>query len=171
MHLGRRAILTGAASAVFAKFLSFSANAASIDRSSTPGYELITKDQLDRELAKLSGTNHSLDLTVQGVATTATVSLVNEGRYREREFEWHEAKDHIFLGLRGETVYEVGGSPGSPYKISNGEWRAPRSEGAVAVTLRPGDLLTIARGTPHRESTERGASFLLISPAGSSPNP
>jgi|ERR1017187_5988644 quercetin dioxygenase-like cupin family protein len=167
MHkFARRAVLKGAASAALSGLIHSSANAAFVDLNSSSGYELITKDHLDDELTKLSGKNQSVDLTFQGSRTAATASLVNEAVYQEKEFEWHEAKDHIFIGLRGETVYEIGGSPTLPYRISSEEWRAPASKGAVSVTLKPGDMLTIPRGTPHRQSTDRAASFLLISPNG-----
>jgi mannose-6-phosphate isomerase-like protein (cupin superfamily) len=167
MHqFARRAVLKGAASAALSGLLHSSAKAAFVDLDSSPAYELITKGHLDDELTKLAGKNQSVDLSIPGSHTAATVSLVNEAVYQEKEFEWHEAKDHIFIGLRGETVYEIGGTPTSPYRISSKEWRAPSSKGAVSVTLRPGDMLTIPRGTPHRESTDRAAAFLLISPNG-----
>jgi len=167
MHqIARRAVLKGAASAALSGLIHSSANAAFVDLNSSPEYELITKDHLNDELTKLSGRNQSVDLSIPGSRTAATASLVNETVYQEKEFEWHEAKDHIFIGLSGETVYEIGGAPTSPYRISGEEWRAPASKGAVAVTLRPGDMLTIPRGTPHRQNTERAAAFLLISPNG-----
>jgi hypothetical protein len=171
MHqFARRAVLKGAASAALSGLIHSSANAAFVDLNSSPAYELITKDRLDDELTRLSGRNQSVDLSIPGSHTAATASLVNESAYREKEFEWHEAKDHIFIGLRGETVYEIGGAPTAPYRTSSEDWRAPASNGAVSVTLRPGDMLTIPRGTPHRQSTDRAAAFLLISPNGSALN-
>ena len=171
MHqFARRAVLKKAVSATLAGLIHSSANAFFVNLDSVPVYDLITKDQLDEELTKLSGKNQSVDLTFQRSPTAATASLVNEAVYQELEFEWHEAKDHIFIGLRGQTVYEIGGSPTSPYRISSEEWRAPASKGAVPVVLKPGDMLTIPRGTPHRQSTDRAASFLLISPNGLASN-
>jgi mannose-6-phosphate isomerase-like protein (cupin superfamily) len=166
----RRTLIRAAASAALSELIDSRANVASAEVHAPPDYQLITKDYLDEQLTKLSGKNQSVDLTFQGGRTAASTSLVNEAVYQEREFEWHETKDHIFIGLRGETVYEIGGSPTSPYRISSNEWRAAASDGAVSVTLRPGDLLTIPRGTPHRQSTGRAASFLLISPNGLTDN-
>jgi mannose-6-phosphate isomerase-like protein (cupin superfamily) len=171
MHkFARRAVLKGAASAALSGLIHSGASATWVDLNSSPGYELITKDQLEEKLAELSGKNQNVDLSIPGSPISATASLVNEAAYQEKEFEWHEAKDHIFIGLRGETVYEIGGVPTSPYKISSEEWRAPASRGAVSVTLRSGDMLTIPRGTPHRQSTDRAVAFLLISPNGAIPN-
>src|ERR1700692_2133620 len=113
MHkFARRAVLKGAAAAL-SGLIHSGANAAWIDLSSSPRYELITKDHLEEKLAELSGKNKNVDLSIPGSRTAATTSLVNEAVYQEKEFEWHEAKDHIFVGLRGETVYEIGGVPTS----------------------------------------------------------
>jgi mannose-6-phosphate isomerase-like protein (cupin superfamily) len=161
MHkFARRAVLKGAASAALSRLIHSGANAAWVNLNFSPEYELITKDHLEERLAELSGKNQNVDLSIPASRTAATASLVNEAIYHEREFEWHEAKDHIFIGLRGETVYEIGGVPTSPYKISSEEWRAPASRGAVSVTLRSGDMLTIPRCTPHRQSTDRAVAFL-----------
>jgi len=49
-----------------------------------------------------------------------------------------------------------------------GEWHAPDAEGATTLTLQKGDMLVIPRGTLHKRSTAGTATFMLISPQGSS---
>jgi len=83
-----------------------------------------------------------------------------------KEFEWHESRDHVLQILSGSTVVEVGGTPKDGHSIGPGEWRALTSEGAAALTLHEGDMLVIARSTPHRRTTAGTAALLLISPQG-----
>ena len=85
-----------------------------------------------------------------------------------KEFEWHEGRDHILLVLDGETVYQVGGTPKGAHSIGPGEWHAPEAVGATTLTLEKGDMLVIPRGTLHKRSTAGTATFMLISPQGSS---
>ena len=98
---------------------------------------------------------------------TFTVVLTVEKQKSAAEFEWHEGRDHVFLVLEGETVYEVGGTPKGAHSIGPGEWHAPESEGATTLTLKKGDLLVIPRGTLHKRSTAGTVTFYLISPQGS----
>ncbi len=84
-----------------------------------------------------------------------------------KEFEWHEGRDHILQVLEGTTVYELGGTPKGGRNVKPGEWLAPDSEGAKKLTLKQGDTLVIPRNTPHRRSTTGSVTFTLISPTGS----
>ena len=82
------------------------------------------------------------------------------------EFEYHEGRDHVFLILEGATKFEVGGTPKNPRNTKPGEWLAPDSEGATSLEVKKGDMLVIPRGTPHRQSTEKSVTWMLISPSG-----
>jgi mannose-6-phosphate isomerase-like protein (cupin superfamily) len=84
-----------------------------------------------------------------------------------KEFEWHEGRDHVLQIIEGTTVVEVGGIPRDGRNIKPGEWLAPASEGAAAISLKKGDMLVIPRGTPHRRTTAGSVTILLISPMGS----
>jgi len=95
-----------------------------------------------------------------------TMALTVEKAKSAKEFEWHEARDHVIQILDGSTVVEVGGTPKNGHSIGPGEWRAPISEGATALTLHKGDYLVIPRGTPHKRSTKESVTLILISPQG-----
>jgi len=97
---------------------------------------------------------------------TFVMMLTVEKAKSAKEFEWHEARDHIFHILDGSTVYELGGMPKNGHSTKPGEWLAPESEGATKLTLNKGDLLVVRRGTPHRRTTADSVTLLLISPQG-----
>jgi quercetin dioxygenase-like cupin family protein len=94
---------------------------------------------------------------------TFTVVLTVEKTKSGAEFEWHEHRDHVFQILDGSTVYELGGTPKGAHSKAPGEWNAPESEGHATVNLSKGDMLVIARGTPHRRVTAESVTFSLIS--------
>jgi mannose-6-phosphate isomerase-like protein (cupin superfamily) len=94
------------------------------------------------------------------------VVLTTEKAKTAPEFEWHEHRDHIFQILDGSTVFEIGGTPKGAHSKAPGEWLAPESEQHQTVTLNKGDMLVIARGTPHRRITAGSVTFSLISPQG-----
>ena len=100
-------------------------------------------------------------------AGTFVVVLTTEKAKTAAEFEWHEHRDHIFQILDGSTIYELGGTPKGAHSKGPGEWLAPESEQHQTVTLNKGDMLVIARGTPHRRITAESVTFSLISPQGS----
>lgn len=91
------------------------------------------------------------------------IALFAEGNKAAGEFEYHDARDHIFQILDGAALFELGGTPQSPRNVKPGEWLAPSSTGATPVVVKKGDMLLIPRGTPHRHSTETGVRWLLIS--------
>ena len=95
---------------------------------------------------------------------TFVVVLTSEKAKTAAEFEWHEHRDHIFQILDGSTVYELGGKPKGAHSKGPGEWLAPESDGHVTVPLNKGDMLVVARGTPHRRITTGSVTFSLISP-------
>ena len=97
---------------------------------------------------------------------TFVVVLTTEKAKTAAEFEWHEQRDHVFQILDGSTVYELGGTPKGAHSKTPGEWNSPESEGHQTVTLNKGDMLVIARGTPHRRITAGSVTFSLISPQG-----
>ncbi len=97
---------------------------------------------------------------------TFIVMLTVENNKAQQEFEWHEARDHVFQILEGSTVIEVGGTPAKAHSSKPGEWNAPESENAVKVALNKGDMLVIQRGVPHRRTTTGAVTLMLISPQG-----
>jgi mannose-6-phosphate isomerase-like protein (cupin superfamily) len=96
-----------------------------------------------------------------------TVVLTVEKAKSAAEFEWHEGRDHVLQVVDGSTVVEVGGVPKNGRNTKPGEWLAPASEGAAAITLKKGDMLVIPRGTPHKRTTAGSVTFILISSMGS----
>ncbi len=96
-----------------------------------------------------------------------TIAMTAQEKKTVGEFEYHEGRDHVFLILEGGTRFEVGGTPKNPRNTRPGEWLAPESEGATSIEVKKGDMLVIPRGTPHRQSTEKGVTWMLISPSGS----
>lgn len=97
---------------------------------------------------------------------TCTVALTVERKKAQKEFEWHESRDHIFQIVDGQTVIEVDGKPKGAHSDAPGEWNAPESEDAVKITLSKGDMLVIPRGVPHRRTTAGSVTLVLISPQG-----
>ncbi len=95
-----------------------------------------------------------------------TVVLTTEKAKSGAEFEWHEHRDHVFQIIEGSTVYELGGTPKGAHSKAPGEWNSPESEGHETVALNKGDMLIIARGTPHRRVTTGSVTFSLISSQG-----
>lgn len=92
-----------------------------------------------------------------------TVVIMAEEKKAAAEFEWHEARDHIFQIVEGSTKFELGGTPTGAHQTKPGEWLAPGSDGAKAVMLEKGDLLAIPRGTPHKRTTDGRVVFQLVS--------
>ncbi|HEY0796913.1 MAG TPA: twin-arginine translocation signal domain-containing protein [Acidisarcina sp.] len=95
-----------------------------------------------------------------------TIAVTAQEKQVGKEFEYHEGRDHVFLILDGATTFDLGGTPKDPRNTRPGEWLAPASEGATSVELKKGDMLVVPRGTPHRQSTEKSVTWMLISPSG-----
>jgi mannose-6-phosphate isomerase-like protein (cupin superfamily) len=127
-------------------------------------YQLFTAETLAED-AKALLANPGNNNLVSG--TNFTVVLTVEKAKSAAEFEWHEGRDHVLQILDGSTVIEVGGVPKNGRNTKPGEWLAPASEGAAAITLKKGDMLVIPRGTPHKRTTAGSVTFVLISPMGS----
>ena len=92
-----------------------------------------------------------------------TVALTVESNTIDTQFEYHEDRDHLFQILDGETVLEVDGTPKGGHTEQPGQWHSPTSEGTSVHTLRKGDMLLIPRGAPHKRSTAKSVTFMLIS--------
>jgi len=135
-------------------------------QSTTPvPFQLFTAAKLAdaaKELQTKPGNNNLFD----NPALPFTVVLTTETAKSAKEFEWHEGRDHIFQILEGSTTYEIGGTPQGAHNTKPGEWLAPASQGATALTLNKGDMLLIPRGTPHKRSTASSVTFYLISTTG-----
>ncbi|HEU4635591.1 MAG TPA: hypothetical protein VFS41_05390 [Edaphobacter sp.] len=105
--------------------------------------------------------NHSTKNLLTAPGTLMILS--EESKKAAKEFEWHATRDHVFQVLDGETKYELGGTPKGAHQTKPGEWLAPESEGARNVMLKKGDYLFVPRMTPHKRTTEKSVSLLLIS--------
>lgn len=99
-------------------------------------------------------------------ALPLTIAITAQKAHVGKEFEYHEGRDHVFLILEGATTFDLGGTPKDPRNTRAGEWLAPASDGATSVELKKGDMLVVPRGTPHRQSTEKSVTWMLISPSG-----
>jgi quercetin dioxygenase-like cupin family protein len=99
-------------------------------------------------------------------AVPLTVALFSQETHASKEFEYHEGRDHVFLILDGATTFELGGTPKDARMTKPGEWLAASSDGSTSVALKKGDMLVVPRGTPHRQSTEKSATWMLISSSG-----
>ena len=128
-----------------------------------PSFQVFSAATIQDDLKALDaslGNNNLVD------DKTFIVMLTVEKDKIAKEFEWHEARDHVFYILDGSTVYELGGTPKGGHSTKPGEWLAPESEGATTITLNKGDMLVVRRGTPHKRKTEGSVSLILISPQG-----
>src|SRR5271154_788764 len=128
-------------------------------------FQLFTAQTIQDAMKALQAAPGNKNL-VDSKALPFTVVLTTEEKKSAKEFEWHEGRDHIVQILEGSTHYEVGGTPKDGRNTKPGEWLAPVSEGATAMTLEEGDMLPIPRGTPHKRSTEGSVTLTLISTTG-----
>lgn len=126
-------------------------------------FKLYTAEHLATEWQELQETPANKTIVDTG---TYSIILAVEKAKSAKEFEWHEGRDHVLQVVDGTTVYEVGGTPKNGRNIRPGEWLAPESEGATALTLKKGDMLLIPRGTPHKRSTADSVTLILVSPMG-----
>jgi mannose-6-phosphate isomerase-like protein (cupin superfamily) len=130
------------------------------DPNFTLPFRLFKAQELQVDLQALAANPGNNNLVQE---KTFTVVLTTEKTKSGAEFEWHEHRDHVFQILDGSTVYELGGTPKGAHSKAAGEWNSPESEGHQTVTLNKGDMLAIARGTPHRRITAGSVTFSLIS--------
>lgn len=161
-----RAVPAAAAAGFTLTRASLFASSAAAQDMSAPAltYKLFKAQELQDDLNALAATPGNNNLVQE---KSFVVVLTTEKAKTAAEFEWHEHRDHIFQILDGATVYELGGTPKGAHSKGPGEWLAPESEQHQTVTLNKGDMLVIARGTPHRRITASSVTFSLISPQGS----
>jgi mannose-6-phosphate isomerase-like protein (cupin superfamily) len=124
-------------------------------------FQLFTAKQLEDDTKVLESAPGDNNLVLE---KSFKVVLTVEKAKSAAEFEWHEGRDHVFLILDGETIYEVGGTPKGAHSMGPGEWHAPESEGATTLTLKKGDMLVIPRGTLHKRNTPVSVTLYQISP-------
>jgi len=136
------------------------------ETSPPPGvtFQLFTAETMAQDARALDANPGNNNLVSEA---NFTAVLTVEKAKSAKEFEWHEGRDHVLQIIEGTTVVEVGGIPRDGRNIKPGEWLAPASEGAAAISLKKGDMLVIPRGTPHRRTTAGSVTILLISPMGS----
>jgi mannose-6-phosphate isomerase-like protein (cupin superfamily) len=143
----------------------FAASAAAQDMSASAlTFRLFKAQQIQDDLNALAADFGNNNLVQE---KTFLVVLTTEKAKTAAEFEWHEHRDHVFQILDGSTVYELGGTPKGAHSKAPGEWNSPESEGHQTITVSKGDMLVVARGTPHRRITAGSVTFSLISPQGS----
>ena len=128
---------------------------------SAPTFKLFKAQEIQDDLSALAANPGNNNLVQE---KSFVVVLTTEKAKTAAEFEWHEHRDHIFQILDGSTVYELGGTPKGAHSKAPGEWNSPESEGHQTFILNKGDMLVIARGTPHRRITAGSVTFSLISP-------
>jgi mannose-6-phosphate isomerase-like protein (cupin superfamily) len=160
--------LAAAMSLPLTKKLLFASNAGSAEEPTSTGetFQLFTAEKLDESMNAFQAQlgEHYL---YQAKALPLTIAMTAQEKKSAGEFEYHEGRDHIFLILEGATRFDLGGTPKNPRNTKPGEWLAPESEGFTSLEVRKGDMLVVARGTPHRQSTEKRVTWMLISPSGS----
>ena len=158
----RSAPVAAAAGLAFAD-VSLASVSASAQDASAPKFQVFTASAIADDLKALDAAPGNNNLIND---KTFVMMLTTEKAKSAPEFEWHEARDHVFHILDGSTVYELGGTPKNGRQTKPGEWLAPESDGATTLTLNKGDLLVVRRGTPHRRKTADSVTLLLISPQG-----
>ncbi len=126
-------------------------------------FKLFRAQEIQDDLSALAANPGNNNLVQE---KSFTVVLTTEKAKSGAEFEWHEHRDHVFQIIEGSTVYELGGTPKGAHSKAPGEWNSPESEGHETVALNKGDMLIIARGTPHRRVTTGSVTFSLISSQG-----
>jgi quercetin dioxygenase-like cupin family protein len=133
------------------------------DAAATATFKLYKAEHLAAEWKGLDAA--PANKTIENTGTYSIILTVEKAKSAQ-EFEWHEGRDHVLQVLEGTTVYELGGTPKNGRKTGPGEWLAPESTGATTMTLKKGDMLLIARGTPHKRITAESVTLILISPMG-----
>jgi len=165
----RRSVLRAASVTAAAISLPCSANA----RAATGGVQgfspqpsqMLTADRIKSTLMVLaSKPGRKNDDAIFGTKIQPfTVALTVESNTIDTQFEYHEDRDHLFQILEGETTLEVDGTPQGGHSEQPGQWHSPTSEGTSVHLLRKGDMLLIPRGAPHKRSTPKSVTFMLIS--------
>ena len=139
-----------------------------IAQTPTPAAEPIhffTAGGLSVDVQELQGHPGIKNLVDQKTSPFAIV-MTTETTKVQKEFEWHEGRDHIVQILDGSCVYEVAGTPTAAHQTKPGEWLTPTAKDFQTIIMNKGDMLTIPRNTLHKRTTKESVTFLLISPSG-----
>lgn len=83
-------------------------------------------------------------------------------RERSGETEVHKAMNDVIVARDGAATIVMGGRAEGGRQTSPGEWLGGRIVGGREYSLRPGDVLWIPAGTPHRMLIYPGASFSYL---------
>lgn len=168
VNQSRRGFLQAAPAVAAASFVLTDASlfSSSAKAESAPGadFQVFNAQQIQDDLKAQAAAPGSVNLVQE---KTFAMVLTTETTKSAKEFEWHEGRDHIVQILDGSTFYALGGTPKDAHSPKPGEWLAPTSAEAKLIILNKGDILVIPRGTPHKRTTEKSVTFLLISPQGS----
>jgi len=163
-HRSRRSFLASAAALPFAELI-LTAQAHADLKSPTEPFKLYSAEELadTRKSLPVAPAPHYI---YEPKTIPMAIAIQNEGPKVAADFELHENRDHIFLVLSGSAKFELGGTLQTPRNTKPGEWLAPSSTGATTVPVKAGDMLLVPRQTPHRQSTETGVQWMLISTTG-----
>ncbi len=165
----RRSVLRVASATAAAIGLSRSANAHAVTAGAQglapQPSQVLTAERMKRALMALaSKPGRKNDDAIFGTKILPfTVALTVESNTIDTQFEYHEDRAHLFQILEGETILEVDGTPQGGHSEQPGQWHSPTSQGTTVHTLRKGDMLLIPRGAPHKRSTAKSVTFMLIS--------
>jgi mannose-6-phosphate isomerase-like protein (cupin superfamily) len=70
--------------------------------------------------------------------------------------ELHEHKDDVMIIQSGEATMVYGGRGIGMHPSAPGEQQGEKIEGGTSVHVRPGDVITVAAGTPHQYFVPKG---------------
>ena len=77
-------------------------------------------------------------------------------REENGEVEVHEHKDDVMIIQSGEATMVYGGRGIGMHPTAPGEQHGEKIEGGTSVHVSPGDVITIAAGTPHQFFVPKG---------------
>lgn len=100
---------------------------------------------------------------IGGAGMETRVAVQHDTRRSGDQFELHDKSDDVYYVLKGEATLELGGTLDDPKESSPGEWKSKTATGAKTYVIKPGDLVMVPRGTPHRRTVSgKGFSMILI---------
>ena len=100
---------------------------------------------------------------IGGAGMETRVAVQHDTKRSGDLFELHDKSDDVYYVLKGEATLELGGTLDDPKELTPGEWRSKTATGAKSYLIKPGDLVMVPRGTPHRRAVSgKGFSMILI---------
>jgi mannose-6-phosphate isomerase-like protein (cupin superfamily) len=100
---------------------------------------------------------------IGGPGMETRVAIQHDSRRGGDMVELHDRSDDVYYVLKGQATLELGGVQVDAKEVSPGEWKSKTVTGAKSFVIKPGDLVMVPRGTPHRRTvTGKGFSMILI---------